>query len=198
MYNREMVDVSQSHGGGFGGAAMGMWAFIIFVILIIFFVFYKRDGYEGGHGNHGGYGYAAPIYAAPYPYVGHEGKCGPSNCQLEVREILDAKQTQLDLCKDTAKVIESNNKGYETILAKMSNDALLAATAKNVEQAALIAELKQNALITREVGGIKEELGWIKCHMLPKPEVHGVGTVCPPNAVLRGFEGREDGCGCRG
>jgi len=80
----------------------------------------------------------------------------------------------------------------------MSNDALLAATAKNVEQAALIAELKQNALITAQIGGVNRELEWIKCKMLQKPEVHGVGTVCPPEAILRGFERRDDGCGCRG
>ena len=197
MYNREMIDVSQSH-GGFGGAAMGMWAFIIFVILIIFFVFYRKenDGHGGNYGHFGGY--PAPLMAYGYPHGGKEC-CGPSNCQLEVREILDAKQTQLDICKDTAKVIETNNKGYETILAKMSQDALTAVTAKNVEQANVISELKQTIAMNAQFGALNHRLDGIECHMLKKPEVHGVGTVCPPDAILRGFrDDRRDDCGCRG
>jgi len=196
MHNTRVIDNSDGYGGGFGGAAMGMWAFIIFVILIIFFVFHRRDGHEN-HGNYGHFGgYPAPYMAYAYP---HGKECGPSNCQLEIREILDAKQTQLDLCKDTARVIESNNKGYETILAKMSNDALVASTAKNVEQANVISELKQTIATNAHFGAITKELDWIKCKMLQKPEVHGVGTVCPPEAILRGFrEERRDDCGCRG
>jgi hypothetical protein len=171
--------------GGFGG-----YGFLVTIILVLIILFGGGGGCLGnlfGRGNNcgGGYGEAQAI---------------------EKQNIITAAETNY-------RVIDENRRSTDLISAQLRNQY-------DAAQGEKLFDLKLNALamqqsyetkliakdatiermtLAQQMGGrfdaLAEQIAEIRCNMLGKPPVYGVGTSC--NGIITpGFT--NGGCGCGG
>lgn len=145
----------------------GGWGFLIVLILFMWILF---GGGCGNLFNRGGYG-------------------GATGWEVERREMIDSAQTQY-------RVIDENRRSTELLSAQMRNqwdaeqgeklfdlklnnlalqqgyEAKLIAKDATIERMTLAAEMG------KKFDAVMTEIAGIKCNMLGKPPVYGVGTSC--------------------
>lgn len=158
----------------------GGWGFLIVLILFMWILF------GGGNlFNRGGYG-------------------GATGWEVERREMIDSAQTQY-------RVIDENRRSTELLSAQMRNQW-------DAEQGEKLFDLKLNNLALQQgyeakliakdatiermtlaqqmntkFDAVMTEIASIKCNMLGKPPVYGVGTSC--NAIYAPAPFLNTGCG---
>ncbi|MBQ8691300.1 MAG: hypothetical protein IJ516_05705 [Phascolarctobacterium sp.] len=169
-------------GYGFGGG----WGFLI--IIILFLVFFTGGGMNFGGWGRGGYGY--------------NGGCGgcTSTCEVERREIIDSARTQYLVEKTARDTQEQTLAGIAALGTKIDfyeyqdlRDQLAAERSKNM---ALETRIYSDA----KFGAIEAQIANINCNMLRRPDVTGIGAVCPNSAIINGLGlgsgfGWGNGCG---
>lgn len=166
-------------GFGFGG-----YGFLIVLILFIWMIF---GGGFGGCGNRGGWG--------------NYGGCGcTSTCEVERREIIDSARTQYLVEKVARDTQEQTLAGIAALGTKIDfyeyqglRDQLAAERSKNM---ALETRIYSDA----KFGAIEAQIANINCNMLRRPDVTGIGAVCPNSAIINGLGlgsgfGWGNGCG---
>lgn len=162
---------------------------------------------DGEHMGFGGYGFLVTIILVLI-ILGGGGGClgnlfggrnncgcnnGPSAWDVERRELIDAAQTQY-------RVIDENRRSTELISAQLRNqwDAAqgeklfdLKLNALAMQQGYEAKLLAKDATIERmnlahEMGGrfdaLTAQIADIRCNMLPRPQVYGIGTSC--NSII--------------
>jgi hypothetical protein len=145
---------------GFGG-----WGFLIVLILFIWMIF----GW-----NRGG--------------CGNNYNCNAvSNCQVEKQEIIDAARTQY-LIEQTSRITQEQTAAGLTALGNKVDfyeyqglrDQLAAERNKNMV-------LENRIYSDAQFNALRAQIEEIGCSMLKRPEVTGVGAVCPNAGIINGL-----------
>lgn len=141
-------EVNNDSVGGWGGfGGFGGGGCGILIFLLILFAVFRHDGGLFGGGRHHD------------GHRGHEDVCGagrgPNNYLVD-RDVLLSKQD----------IINHQNDIYE----KQQNRLI-------IERDMKIQSLEGQIGLGHALAPIKDELNFIKCHMLPKPPIFGEGFV---------------------
>lgn len=157
----------------------GSWGVIIF--LIILFALFGNNGF-----GFGGYGHREAAVSA---------------ADAERRNIIEAAETNyrvIDQGNLTRQVVEATanitQQKIDFYAYQGLRDQLAEAQRKNLV-------LENQLYNDRKFGVIEAQLANISCHMLKRPEVTGVGAVCPNAAIINGLGINSlngYGCGCNG
>ena len=167
---------------GFGG-----YGFLITIILVLLILF-------GGMGNCGG------LFNR-----GGNNCGGPSVWEVERRELIDSAQTQY-------RIIDENRRSTEILGAQMRNqwdaeqgekifDLKLDALARQnhyeaqiLAKDATIERMTLAANMDKKFDTLAAAIADIRCNMLPRPQVYGIGTSC--NAIITPQFQLNGGGGC--
>lgn len=187
MEKKDMDKESYSWGG------IGFLA--LFFLIII--AFWSRGGNGFGWNNGGFNGYV--------PYGGHHPNTFDNyraTCDAEKTEIINTATTQYktieqaQLTRDAIQATASATQakidfyGYQDL-----RDKLAESQRENM--------MLQNQLFVKDqLAPITAQLSSIQCNMLRKPDVTGVGAVCPNAGIINGLGINSlnglNGCGCNG
>lgn len=160
------------------------WASIILGIIVLVFIF----GAWGGNGFFGGRGYG--------PNAAYDGCSRTSNCEVERRGLITAADTNY-------RIIEQAQATRETVQATASaTQAKIDFYAYQDLRDKLAEQQRQNMMLQNQIysdakfNALSSQLASIQCKMLVKPEVTGVGAVCPNAGILNGLGINSFGNGC--
>lgn len=175
------------------------WGWVIFIILILWF-FVGGSGY--GFGNRG--------------IAGEATSCGcnrVSNCEVEKSEIINSARTQY-LIEQQASLTRATDTANSNMLATKIDFYAYQDLRDKLDKAEMNNFYLQNKLDTERVNSelkskmasdnseLNRRLDSIQCSMLKRPDVTGVGAVCPSQAIINGMGIGSSvpfpnyGCGC--
>lgn len=180
--------------------SMGMGGYVLplFVILIVWFF---MGGGCGGFGGFGGWG------------RGNWGACGgASPCEIERQEIIDSATTQFKIVDNARQVQDTVIAGNNMLANKIDfyeyqnlRDQLSQERTKNVVlENRVYADAQFNALTAQNrdmYNALQAQISSINCNMLRKPDITGIGAVCPSAGIINGLglnslSQLNCGCGC--
>lgn len=137
---------------------------------------------------------------APVPFGDHYGfQNFKATCNAEKAEIINSATTQYKLEQQAAATRELVNATAQTTQAKIDfygyqdlKDKLAESQRENM--------MLQNQLFMKDqLAPITASIADIRCNMLVRPNVTGIGAVCPNAGVLNGLGVNSlNGCGCNG
>lgn len=160
------------------------WASIILGIIVLVFIF----GAWGGNGFFGGRGYG--------PNPAYDGCSRTSNCEVERRGLITAADTNY-------RIIDQAQATRETVQATASaTQAKIDFYAYQDLRDKLAEQQRQNMMLQNQIysdakfNALSSQLANIQCKMLVKPEVTGIGAVCPNAGILNGLGVNSFGNGC--
>lgn len=170
-----------------GWAGFGFLA--IFFLIIV--AMWNRNGNGWNNGFFGdGFGYAP---------LGYGFQNFKATCDAEKQEIINTATTQYRVEQQAAQTRELVQATANATQTKIDFYAYQAERDKNAELQREIAELKSNAYTTASLAPIKEAIAEIRCNMLTRPNVTGIGVACPSQAILNGLGlNTLNSCGCNG
>lgn len=165
--------------------SMGMGGYVLplFIILIVWLFMGGGCGFGGFGWNRGGCG---------------TGCAGVSNCDVEKQNIITAAETNY-------RVIDENRRSTDMISAQLraqwdanqgekifdlKMNSLAQQNAYNLalsEKNATIERMTLANAFNERFNAIGQALNDIKCSMLRKPDVTGVGAVCPNAGIINGL-----------
>lgn len=174
-------------------SAFGGYGFVVFLVLLFWL-------FMGGNGC-GGWG------------RNNWGNCaGASPCEIEKQEIIDSATTQfkvVDTAKATQEVVNAAalSLGNKIDFYEYQNlrDQLAQERTKNVVlENRVYADAQFNALTAQNrdmYNSLQAQIASINCNMLRKPDVTGIGAVCPNAGIINGLglnslAQYNCGCGC--
>ena len=162
----------------------GGWGFLIVLILFMWILF--GGGCGGGLFNRGGCGYG-------------------TGWEVERREMIDSAQTQYRVIDENRKSTEllsgqmraqwDAEQGEKLFDLKLNNLALQQGyEAKLIAKDATIERMTLASEMSKKFDAVMTEIAGIKCNMLGKPPVYGVGTSCNAIYAPTPYIG-NNGCG---
>jgi len=160
------------------------WGIVIFLV-ILFAVFW------GGLGNRGrGGDYGMNDYAAFQNYK--------AIVDAEKREIINTATTQYNVEQQATLTRELIAAQTNAINTKIDFYGYQNERDKNAQLQRENMELRNQLFVKDQLAPVNEQLAAIRCNMLTKPEISGVGVACPNSAILNGlgFNGFNRNCGC--
>lgn len=180
----EMDDKSSYSWGGIGFLAL-------FFLIII--AFWGRGG--NGFGNWGnGSGLATgALLGADLTGLTNSGYQNyQATCEAEKAQMRDTARTQY-LIEQTANATQTKIDFYAY---QDLRDKLGEAQRQNMM-------LQNQIFVKDQLAPVNEQLASIRCNMLRRPDVTGIGVSCPSAAILNGLginslNGWNGGCGCSG
>lgn len=177
-----------------GSTSNTNWGIVIFLI-VLFAVFMNRGGLFGGWGGPGGYGYGPDGFVGNgYGFQNYK-----SICDSEKTEIINTARTQYLTEQQSALTRETVTATANTTQAKIDFYAYQAERDKNAELSRQVMELKNQLFVKEQLAPVNASLVDIKCQMLRKPDVTGIGAVCPNSAIINGLGiSSLNNCGCNG
>lgn len=164
-----------------------------FGFLAIFFLIIVAMWNRGGNGwNNGffgdGFGYGS---------LGYGFQNFKATCDAEKAEIINTAATQYKTIEQAQLTRDTVNATANATQAKIDFYAYQAERDKNAELQREITELKSNAYTAAALAPIKEAIAEIRCNMLTRPNVTGIGVACPSQAILNGLGlNTLNSCGC--
>lgn len=171
------------------GTSFNGWGIVIFLI-ILFAAFW------GGFGNRG------PVNAA-YAGEGLGFQNFKAICDAEKREIINTATTQYNVEQQAAATRELVTAMANATNTKIDFYGFQAERDKNAQLQRENMELRNQLFVKDQLAPINSQLADIRCRMLPKPDITGVGVSCPNAGILNGlgfngFNNCNRGCGCNG
>ena len=168
------------------------WASIILGIIVLLFIFGAwggNGGFFGPRGGFGGYGYGF-------------GDCGcsrVSNCEVERRGLITAAETNyriIDQANATRATVEATAQATQTKIDFYAYQDLRDKLAESQRQNMML----QNQLYSdAKFNALQTQLASIQCNMLKRPDVTGIGAVCPNAGIINGLGiNGLNGCGSCG
>lgn len=164
------------------------WASMILGLIVLVFVFgFLFNGRAWGNGFGPGCGY------------GYEGGCArTSNCEVERRGLITAADTNYRII-DQAQATRA-----EVLASAAKTDAKIDFYAYQNLRDKLAEQQRQNMMLQNQIysdakfNALAASIADIKCNMLRRPDVTGIGAVCPNAGILNGLgiNGFGGGCGC--
>lgn len=166
-----------------GTTSFAGWGIVIFLV-ILFAVFW------GGFGNRGRGNYGTDDYAAFQNYK--------AIVDAEKREIINTATTQYNVEQQAALTRELIAAQTNAINTKIDYYGFQNERDKNAQLQRENMELRNQLFVKDQLAPINAQLASIRCNMLTKPEISGVGVACPSAAILNGLgvNSLSNGCGC--
>lgn len=170
------------------------WASMILGLIVLVFVFgvlFRGNAWGNGFGGWGGNG-------CGYGY-GYEGGClRTSNCEVERRGLITAAETNyriIDQAQATREVVQATANATQTKIDFYAYQDLRDKLAEQQRQNMML----QNQIYSdAKFNALAASIADIKCNMLRRPDVTGIGAVCPNAGILNGLgiNSFSNGCGC--
>lgn len=176
-------------------AGFGFLALFFLIIVAV----WNRNGNGWNNGFNGGFmpwgGDGIGFGASSYGFQNYR-----ATCDAEKTDIINTATTQYRVEQQAAATRELVNSTASATQAKIDFYAYQAERDKNAELQRQVSELKSNAYTTAALAPIKEAIANIRCNMLTRPDVTGIGVACPSQAILNGLGLNSlngcGGCGC--
>lgn len=158
------------------------WGWIIFIILILWFFIGNRNGF-------GNFGVANSNCS---------GCNGLSNCEVERQTIINTANTQY-LIEQRTREIQDNinaniNAKYTADQAEKLFDCKMNALAQQnafnlqlMQKDNTIERLQLMASFNNKFDTLSNQIQSLNCSMLKKPEISGIGAVCPSAGIINGL-----------
>lgn len=164
-----------------GTSSFNGWGIVIFLI-ILFAAFWGGFGNRGNRNGYDDYGFEN--YKA--------------TCDAEKAEIINTARTQYLTEQQSALTRETINAQSNLLGQKIDYYQMQDAARREAEKDRKIMELTNQLFVKDQLAPINAQLASIRCNMLTKPEISGVGVACPSAAILNGLgvNSLNHGCGC--
>lgn len=182
---------------GYSWAGIGFLA-IFFVLIIALFRGGNAWGFNtpcGSNWGHGyGYGDGIGFGAASYGFQNYK-----ATVDAEKAEIINTARTQYlteQQAAATRELVQATANATQTKIDFYAYQGLRDAVAERDRE---ISELKNMLFVKDQLAPVNAQLASISCNMLRRPEVTGVGAVCPNAGIINGL-GINGSCGgcCNG
>lgn len=184
-------------------SGIGWWGIVILIFLL--FLFMSGNGFGGGllgnrfgFGNGLGWGNGFPVINGDgYPQFGFQNYC--KTCESEKTEMMNFANTQHQIATTssaTQSAIYADGNATRAMITQQEiqglRDRLDDAHRENLV-------LTNQIFVKDQLAPITAQLTAIQNNMLVRPNVTGVGAVCPNAGILNGLGiGSLGGCGCGG
>lgn len=163
------------------------WWGLLILIFLLFIVFGGGFGI-GGFGAYGRRGYG--------DYFG--GCERTSNCEVERRGLITAADTNYRIIEQAQATRETVQATASATQAKVDFYAYQDLRDKLAEQQRQNMMLQNQLYSDAKFNALEKQIAGISCNMLRKPDVTGIGAVCPNASILNGLgiNSFSGGCGC--
>lgn len=179
------------------------WGGIGFLALffLIIIAFWGRGGNGFGWGNNGfGLGALAGTDFAGLTNSGYKNYA--ATCEAEKATMRDTARTQYGVIEQSQLTRELVNATASATQAKIDFYAYQDLRDKLSESQRENMMLQNKLFVKDQLAPVNAQLASIECKMLRRPDVTGIGAVCPNAAILNGLGidrfGGGCGCGCNG
>lgn len=159
---------------------IGLFGYIILFVIIVW-VFGGAFG-GNGFGFNRGYGYGPAFAADSFGFQNYK-----ATCDAEKSEIINTARTQYLVEQKSAE-----NNAVTTAQANMLANKIDYYKQQDLrdkisERDRMIAQLQNEIFVKDQLAPVTAQLADIRCNMLVRPNVTGVGVACPSAAILNGL-----------
>lgn len=174
---------------------IGLFGYIILFVIIVW-VFGGAFGGNGfGWGR--GFGGAYPCEGLGTNNFGFQNY--KATCDAEKSEIINTARTQFLIEQQSANNRELIQAQTNAINTKIDYYGYQNERDKNADLQRENMELRNQLFVKDQLAPITAQLASIQCNMLRRPDITGIGAVCPNAGVINGlgFNSLNNcGCGC--
>lgn len=177
--------------------SMGGIGFLAILFILIFAVV-GRGGFGNwgnGWGNGNGFvplGDGIGFGASSYGFQNYR-----ATCDAEKQEIINTARTQYLTEQQAAQTRELVQATANTTQTKIDFYAYQAERDKVAERDRKIMSLENQLFVKDQLAPVNAQLASIQCNMLRRPDITGIGAVCPNAGIINGLGiDRLGGCGC--
>lgn len=167
----------------------GIGFLALFFLLII--GFWNRGGVGFGYGN----GYGAPYDG--YGPAGYGFQNYRATVDAEKAEIINTAATQYKTIEQAQLTRDTVNATANATQAKIDFYAYQDLRDRLSEEQRKVLTLENQLFVKDQLAPLTASVADIRCNMLTKPVVNGLGTSCNPIITPYMF-GYNNGCGCNG
>lgn len=174
--------------------SMGGIGFLAILFILIFAVV-GRGGFGGfgGFGGWGGNGYGW----GPDGFTGYGFQNYKATVDAEKAEIINTARTQYITEQQASSTRELVQSTANTTQAKIDFYAYQDLRDKLSESQRENMMLHNKLFVKEQLEPVNSALASIQCNMLRRPDVTGIGAVCPNSAIINGLGINSlGGCGC--
>lgn len=173
-------------------SGIGWWGIVI-VFILLFAVFGNGNLFgRGGFGGHG-YGYDGFVGGMGYGFQNFK-----ATCDAEKAEIINSATTQFKVVDQGSATRDAISIDGQATRALINGQAMQDLRDKYAEA------LRQNTMLQTQLysdakfNALAASIAEIKCNMLRRPDITGIGAVCPNAGILNGLgiDRFNSGCGC--
>lgn len=163
------------------------------VILLVLLFLFMRQGGLFGNGFGWGNGFGLPVFNGDgYPQFGFQNYC--KTCESEKTELRNFADTQHQIAVTSAatqSAIYADGEATRNLITQQEIQGLR----ERLDDAHRENLVLTNQLFVKEqLAPITAQLNSIQSNMLMRPNVTGVGAVCPNAGIINGLG--LGGCGC--
>lgn len=171
------------------------------ILFILIFALVGRGGFGGWGNNLGGW--------SGFPTWGFGGVGVPGYglgfedykaiCASEKQEIINSARTQYLVEQQSAATQAVVNATANATQTKIDFYAYQDLRDRLNESERKVMALENQMFVKEQLAPVNAQLASIQCHMLKRPDVTGIGAVCPNSAIINGLGINSlNGCGCNG
>lgn len=183
---------------GNGGSSTSWGVVIFFLILFFIFIGGGGNGWFGGRNCMNG--------PAETTALLQKGDANTASLENSIRNMQDIVTASVQ--NSTNQLAEQNRRQYDAQLGERMFDLKLKALsdqqsyeAKLAAKDATIERMTMMQQVSAQFGVLEKQIANISCQMLTKPQVTGIGAVCPNSGIINGLgigTGLGNNCGCNG
>ena len=168
----------------------GTWGIVIFLLILFMFI--------GGGAGFGAFGFGGRNAWGAATVAGEGQYLGDKICSAEKQGIIDTARTQYLVEQQTAATNALVQATASTTQAKIDYYEYMNLRDAVSERDRQIMELKNMLFVKDQLAPVNASLADIKCQMLRRPDVTGIGACCPNQAIINGLgiNGVNTACGC--
>lgn len=164
----------------------------IVVLLLIVWVFFGNGFGRFGNNGCGGWGDGCVNGVNNFGFQNFK-----ATCDAEKREIINTATTQYLTEQQSAQTRELINATANATQTKIDFYAYQDMRDKLGETQRALMEANNKLFVKDQLAPITAQLTSIQCQMLRRPDVTGIGAVCPNAAIINGLGVNSlNGCGC--
>lgn len=186
--------------------SMGGIGFLAILFILIFAVV-GRGGFGNWGNGFGGFG-GFPMWGNAWGFggVGVPGyglgfEDYKAICNSEKQEIINSARTQYLVEQQSAATQAVVNATANATQTKIDFYAYQDLRDRLNESERKVMSLENQLFVKDQLAPVNAQLASIQCHMLKRPDVTGIGAVCPNSAIINGLGINSlngYGCGCNG
>lgn len=187
-------NTSMGWGGGIGFLA------ILFILIFAFRGNGWGNGFGWGNNCANGFmpwgGDGIGFGASSYGFQNYR-----ATCDAEKAEIINTAATQYKTIEQAQLTRDTVNATANATQAKIDFYAYQDLRDRLSEEQRKVLTLENQLFVKDQLAPVNAQLASIQCHMLKRPDVTGIGAVCPNAAIINGLGINSlngYGCGCNG